>query len=248
MSKIEWTDKTWNPVTGCTKISPGCKNCYAERIAERFRGVKGHPYEDGFDLTLRPSRLDQPMSWGQPHLVFVNSMSDLFHDGIPDAYIVEIWDRMIFSDKHIFQVLTKRPERARNMADQLAQLNNGAWPKNVWMGVSVENDDYLWRVDILRDLPARVRFLSCEPLLGPLDHLEPYGLDWIIVGGESGPRARRMEAEWARDLRDACVAEKVPFFFKQWGEYNEEGVRVGKQRAGRLLDMKVWNEMPLEAY
>ena len=236
-SKIEWTETTWNPVTGCTKVSPGCAHCYAETFAERFRGVPGHPYEQGFDLKLWPDRLGLPLKWRRPRLVFVNSMSDLFHEDVPDAFIAEVFDVMQLANQHTYQLLTKRPARAREMASQLS------WPSNVWMGVSVENQRWTSRINDLRHLPAAVKFLSCEPLLGPLK-LDFGGIDWVIVGGESGPRARPMRADWARAVRDQCVAAGVPFFFKQWGAHNEQGVRVGKKRAGRTLGGRVWSELP----
>lgn len=236
-SAIEWTDATWNPVTGCTKVSPGCKHCYAETFAERFRGVPGHPYEQGFDLKLWPSRLEQPLAWKKPRLVFVNSMSDLFHPDVPTDYIEEVFEVMERASQHRFQVLTKRPERAANLAADLP------WPDNVWMGTSVEQQDYVDRIDELRRIPALVRFLSCEPLLGPLD-LDLDGIQWVIVGGESGARARPMDPAWATGIRDQCTAAGVAFFFKQWGAHNESGIRVGKKKAGRMLDGRTWDTMP----
>jgi protein gp37 len=236
---IEWTDATWNPVTGCTKVSPGCAHCYAETFAERFRGVPGHPYENGFDLQLRPERLELPLEWKRPRLIFVNSMSDLFHPGVPDEYVARVFRTMEKAKQHTFQVLTKRPERAALLAPDLP------WPDNVWMGTSVENQRWTCRIDALRQVPAAIRFLSCEPLLGPLE-LELGGIHWVIVGGESGPRARRMRPEWAEDIRDQCLAANVPFFFKQWGAYNAEGRRVGKGRAGRMLAGRNWASLPLE--
>lgn len=237
-SSIEWTEATWNPVTGCTKVSPGCAHCYAETFAERFRGVPGHPYERGFDLTLRPERLALPFSWSRPRLVFVNSMSDLFHEQVPAAFVLQVFDTMRAASWHTFQVLTKRPERAAELAPCLLP-----WPENVWMGTSVENQRWSCRVDSLRRVPAHIRFLSCEPLLGPLK-LDLDGIRWVIVGGESGPKARPMNPEWARSIRDQCEAQGVPFFFKQWGAYSENGKRVGKGRAGRLLDGREWSAMP----
>ncbi len=239
-SSIEWTEATWNPVTGCTKVSPGCAHCYAETFAERFRGVPGHPYERGFDLQLRPERLEQPLSWKQPRMIFVNSMSDLFHEDIDLAYIREVFMVMRKASKHTFQILTKRSER---MVEVGRRWN---WPDNVWMGVSVENQRWTRRVDDLRRVPAKVRFLSCEPLLGPL-HLDLTDIAWVIVGGESGPRARPMKPEWVRDIRQQCRDAGVAFFFKQWGAHNEAGERVGKGRAGRQLDGRVWGAMPLGA-
>lgn len=236
-SGIEWTEATWNPVTGCTKVSPGCAHCYAETFAERFRGVPGHPYEQGFDLKLWPERLELPLKWRRPRLVFVNSMSDLFHEDIPVGFIAQVFDTMRRAEQHTFQVLTKRPERARLLAAELP------WPSNVWMGVSVENQRWVTRIAHLRELPAAVKFLSCEPLLGPL-RLDLNGIDWVIVGGESGHRARPMGVAWAREIRDQCLGAGVPFFFKQWGAHNEASVRVGKRDAGRILDGRTWDELP----
>ena len=236
-SQIEWTDATWNPVTGCTQVSPGCGHCYAKTFAERFRGVPGHPYERGFDLQLRPERLDQPLRWAKPRTIFVNSMSDLFHPDVPENYIAEVFEVMHAAPRHRFQVLTKRAERLAELAPSLP------WPDNVWMGVSVESQHWTSRIDHLRETPAAVKFLSCEPLLGPLD-LELDGIDWVIVGGESGPGARPMQPAWARGIRDQCAEAGTPFFFKQWGAHNERGQRVGKKRAGRRLDRQVWDGMP----
>jgi protein gp37 len=230
-SKIEWTNATWNPVRGCSKISPGCKNCYAERFAERFRGVAHHPFEQGFDLRLVPEALELPLRWKAGKLIFVNSMSDLFHEDVPDAFIHSIFDVMSRATRHRFQILTKRSAR---MAEFCARLTI---PANVWLGVSVENADFIWRVDDLRDVSAQVRFLSVEPLLGPIEKLPLSGIQWVIVGGESGPRARPMKLEWVRSLRDQCLTQRVPFFFKQWGG-------VQKRRTGRELDGLLWNEMP----
>jgi protein gp37 len=237
-SAIEWTEATWNPVTGCTKVSPGCAHCYAETFAERFRGVPGHPYERGFDLQLRPERLEQPLSWRQPRMIFVNSMSDLFHEEVPEEYIRDVFKVMRKAHWHTFQILTKRSERLAELAPKLP------WPDNVWMGVSVENQRWTPRIDALRTVKAKVRFLSCEPLLGPLK-LDLGGIHWVIVGGESGPRARRMNPDWARDIRQQCAAAGAAFFFKQWGAHNEAGERVGKGKAGRLLDGRLWGAMPL---
>lgn len=236
-SQIEWTDATWNPVTGCTQVSPGCAHCYAKTFAERFRGVPGHPYERGFDLQLRPERLDQPLRWTKPRTIFVNSMSDLFHLEVPAEYIAKVFEVMHAAQRHRFQVLTKQAERLAELAPLLP------WPDNVWMGVSVENQHWTSRIDHLRETPAAVKFLSCEPLLGPLD-LELAGIDWVIVGGESGPGARPMQPEWARGIRDQCAEAETPFFFKQWGAHNARGKRVGKKRAGRRLDRQTWNGMP----
>lgn len=236
-SSIEWTQATWNPVTGCSKVSPGCAHCYAEAFAERFRGVRGHPYEMGFDITLREDRLDLPLRWKSPRLIFVNSMSDLFHEEVPDAFIRGVFATMRDAAQHTFQVLTKRPERAAHLSPSLP------WPENVWMGTSVENQRWTSRIEALRQIPAQVRFLSCEPLLGPLA-LDLEGIHWVIVGGESGPRARRMRPEWAHAVRLQCHEAGVPFFFKQWGAWNEAGKRVGKGKAGRDLLGRTWDSMP----
>ena len=237
-SAIEWTEATWNPVTGCTEVSPGCAHCYAKTFAERFRGVPGHPYENGFDLQLRPERLDQPLRWKRGRTIFVNSMSDLFHERIPVAYIRQVFDVMERATQHSFQVLTKRHERMMELAPLLP------WPSNVWMGVSVENRRWTERIDTLRMIPAAVRFLSCEPLLGDLGTLDLDGIDWVIVGGESGHRARPMNIEWARSIRDQCQAADIHFFFKQWGAHDEAGVRRGKSKSGRLLDGQIWDGIP----
>ena len=236
-STIEWTQATWNPVTGCTKVSPGCAHCYAETFAERFRGVPGHPYENGFDLQLRPDRLDLPLSWKRGRLIFVNSMSDLFHPDVPDSFIHGVFDTMRRASQHRFQVLTKRPERAAELARALP------WTENIWMGTSVENQRWTTRIDALREIPAAVRFLSCEPLLGPLN-LNLTDIHWVIVGGESGPRARPMKEEWADSIRRQCESAAVSFFFKQWGAFDCHGRRVGKGRAGRELHGRTWDQMP----
>jgi len=236
-SSIEWTEATWNPVTGCTQISPGCAHCYALTFAERFRGVPGHPYENGFDLQLRPDRLDQPLRWKKPRTIFVNSMSDLFHDEVPEDYIQQVFEVMESASHHRFQVLTKRSKRLAELAPALP------WPSNVWMGVSVENQRFTSRVDDLRRVRAAVRFLSCEPLLGPLD-LDLREIHWVIAGGESGPGARAMAPDWVRRVRDQCITADVPFFFKQWGAHDCEGRRVGKKRSGRTLDLEVHNGLP----
>ena len=236
-SHIEWTEATWNPVTGCDEISPGCAHCYARTFAERFRGVPGHPYEMGFDLTLREGRLRQPLDWKKPKVVFVNSMSDLFHDNVPESYIRQVFEVMRKAHWHTFQVLTKRSER---MADVASRMNV---PDNVWMGVSVENQRWTTRIDDLRRVDAAVRFLSCEPLLGPLD-LNLEGINWVIVGGESGHGARPMNPDWARNIRDRCVDEGVAFFFKQWGAHDEAGIKRGKKACGRVLDNETWDEFP----
>ncbi|HYS21227.1 MAG TPA: phage Gp37/Gp68 family protein [Gemmatimonadales bacterium] len=235
-STIEWTDATWNPVRGCTKISPGCKHCYAETFAERFRGVPGHPYERGFDLRVVPEKLFEPLAWKASRMVFVNSMSDLFHDDVPDDYVISVARVMEMAEWHTFQVLTKRSHRVREMLS--GKLRFAADLPNVWWGVSVEDRDYgLPRIADLRAAPARTRFLSVEPLLEDVGDLDLDGIHWVIVGGESGAGARPLDASWVRSVRDQCVAAKVPFFFKQWG-----GVRKGL--AGRLLDGRTWDELP----
>jgi protein gp37 len=230
-SSIEWTEATWNPVRGCTKVSPGCKHCYAETFAERFRGVPGHPFQQGFDLRLVPAALDLPKRWRRGRLVFVNSMSDLFHDDVPSEYIARVFDVMRECPQHQFQVLTKRAVRLEALAPALLP------PRNVWLGVSVENADYTWRIDHLRRAPACIRFLSVEPLLGPIAKLCLDDIHWVIVGGESGPRARAMSGDWVREIRDQCRRARVPFFFKQWGG-------VQKSKNGRTLDDRTWDEMP----
>jgi protein gp37 len=228
---IEWTQATWNPVTGCSKVSPGCAHCYAEAFAERWRGLPGHPYEQGFELRLWPARLEQPLRWRRPRLIFVNSMSDLFHEDIPDEFVAEVFDVMVRAEHHVFQILTKRPDRLVALSSRLP------WPENVWMGVSIENRRFVSRADALRAVPAAVRFISAEPLLGPLDGLVLDEIDWLIAGGESGPRFRPVKADWLRDLRDRCVEEGVAFFFKQWG-----GIRP--KTGGRELDGRMWDELP----
>ena len=230
-SRIEWTEATWNPVTGCNEVSPGCAHCYAKTFAERWRGTPGHPYEQGFDLRLWPSRLDQPLRWARPRMIFVNSMSDLFHEEIPPEYIAEVFAVMVRASQHTFQVLTKRHERMAELAPDLP------WPPNVWMGVSIENRRFVQRADYLRRVPAQVRFISAEPLLGPLEGLDLEGIDWLIAGGESGHRHRPMKIDWVRELRDRCVNEDVSFFFKQWGG------RTSKA-GGRSLDGRTWDQMP----
>jgi protein gp37 len=229
-SKIEWTEATWNPVRGCSKVSPGCKNCYAERFAERWRGIKGHPYERGFDVRMVPEMLAQPLRWRTPRFVFVNSMSDLFHEKVPTTFIEQVFGVMASTPRHTFQVLTKRADRLAKLAPNLT------WAPNIWQGVSIESQDYVGRADLLRRVLARVRFLSVEPMLGPVK-LKLAGIHWVIAGGESGPGARDLDAEWVRSLRDQCVRAGVPFFFKQWG-----GVR--KHVTGRQLDGRNWDEMP----
>ena len=230
-SAIEWTNATWNPATGCSKVSPGCAHCYAETFAERFRGVPGHPFEQGFDLRLWPERIELPLRWRKPKMIFVNSMSDLFHEDIPDEFIADVFDTMVRAEQHTFQVLTKRPDRLVALAPSLP------WPSNVWVGVSIENRRFVQRADLLREVPAAVRFISAEPLLGPLDGLDLDGIHWLIAGGESGAKHRRCDPDWVRALRDSCSDERVAFFFKQWGG------RTSKA-GGRTLDGRMWDEMP----
>lgn len=230
-SAIEWTDASWNPVTGCSKVSPGCAHCYAETFAERWRGIHGHPYEQGFDLRFWPDRLAQPLRWAKPRMIFVNSMSDLFHEDIPIEYIQEVFDVMVAADRHTFQILTKRHMRLAEVAADLP------WPENVWVGVSIENRRFVHRADYLREVPAAVRFISAEPLLGPLEGLDLTGIHWLIAGGESGPRHRPVKAQWVRDLRDQCHQDGVAYFFKQWGGHRPKS-------GGRELDGRTWDEMP----
>jgi protein gp37 len=238
-SSIEWTDATWNPVRGCTKISPGCKHCYAETFAERFRGVKGHPYEQGFDLRLVPEKLSEPLKWASPKTIFVNSMSDLFHEDVPDSYVEQVARVMQLASWHTYQVLTKRSKRMRDLLK--TKLSFAAKLPHVWWGVSVENERHgVPRIEDLRAAPAAVRFLSIEPLLENLGQLDLDGIGWVIVGGESGGGARPMERDWVLAIKQQCAAANVPFFFKQWG-----GVR--KSEAGRLLDGRTYDDMPCRA-
>ncbi len=231
-SSIEWTESTWNPVTGCSKISDGCKNCYAERMAKRLSAM-GHPnYINGFKVSCHEHVLELPLSWRKPKMVFANSMSDLFHKKVPFIFIEKVFHTMRKARWHCFQVLTKRSDR---MAKISARLN---WTSNIWMGVTVENSDYKNRILDLQETPAAVKFLSLEPLLGPMPDIPLKGIDWVIVGGESGPGAREMKKEWAAEIRDQCISANVPFFFKQWGGVN-------KKKAGRLLDNCLWDEMPI---
>ena len=232
---IEWTDATWNPVTGCTKISPGCDRCYAERFAERFRGVPDHPFEGGFDLTLRPKRLEQPLKWREPRVIFVNSMSDLFHKEVAWKYVERVFDTMERADWHVFQVLTKRSSRLRDFVNR--RYANSRAPRHIWLGTSVEDGLRRSRIEHIRNTAATTRFLSLEPLLGPLGRLDLTGFHWVIVGGESGPGHRPMNPEWAREIRDQCLAQNVSFFFKQWG-----GLRP--KSGGRRLDGREWNDIP----
>lgn len=237
-SAIEWTNSTWNPVTGCTKISAGCDNCYAERFSERFRGVPGHPFENGFDLTLRPERVDQPLSWKKPRMVFVNSMSDLFHKKVPSEFIARVFDTMEAADWHVFQVLTKRSSLMKKFVN--ARYRRRQVPDHIWLGTSVEDRSKRSRIQHLQDTKAKVRFLSVEPLIGDPGKLDLSNIQWVIVGGESGPNARPMQLSWARSVRDQCVEQEVPFFFKQWGGFRPKS-------GGRELDGREWNEFPQSA-
>jgi protein gp37 len=230
-STIEWTEATWNPVTGCTKISPGCKFCYADRMARRLKAMGQERYRNGFQLTLQPDALQTPLKWKRPRVIFVNSMSDLFHKDVSLSYIQQCFAVMAEASQHTFQILTKRADRVAELSAELP------WPKNVWMGTSVESVDYVHRVRSLQRVPAHVRFLSVEPLLGPIPRLPLRNIHWVIVGGESGPGARPMQECWVAQIRDQCVTKGVPFFFKQWGGVN-------KKRTGRLLEGRTWDEMP----
>jgi protein gp37 len=230
-TNIEWTESTWNPITGCTKVSPGCKHCYAERMAMRLKAMGQPKYANGFKLALHEDKLEQPLGWEKPSVIFVNSMSDLFHKDVPLTFVHKVFDVMRCASWHTFQVLTKR---SRRLLEPNPEID---WPSNVWMGVSVENQDYTFRIEHLRQTDAQIKFLSLEPLLGPLPGLNLRGIDWIIVGGESGPGARPMAEEWVVDIRDQCLAAGVPFFFKQWG-----GVR--RKRAGRVLGGCTWDQIP----
>jgi protein gp37 len=230
-SHIEWTDATWNPVTGCSKISPGCKFCYAERLSRRLQAMGQKNYLNGFNVTLQPHMLEHPLLWKQPRRIFVNSMSDLFHEEVPSRYITQVFDVMRRAPWHQYQVLTKRSERLLELNAMLL------WQPQTWMGVSIESENYLYRADHLRLTGAYVKFLSIEPLLGSLKKLNLRGINWVIVGGESGPGARPMNPEWVREIRDRCTRACVPFFFKQWGG-------IFKRRTGRLLDGRTWSDMP----
>ena len=230
-SSIEWTDATWNPVTGCTKISPGCMNCYAERMSRRLKIMKQPRYCNGFEVTLHPEVLEQPFLWRKSRSIFVNSMGDLFHELVPSSFIKDVFKTMTKTPWHRYQILTKRAERLAKLSPSLF------WPKNVWMGVTVENMDYIERIDCLRHVPSTVRFISFEPLLGPILNPDLTEIDWVIVGGESGPKARPILPDWVKEIRNSCFEQHVPFFFKQWG-----GTR--KWRNGRELEGKIWNEYP----
>lgn len=230
-SSIEWTEATWNPLTGCNRVSPGCKNCYAERMSVRLKAMGQPNYSNGFKLALHEESLAIPFRWKKPMNIFVNSMSDLFYEEVPIDFIESVFDVMNKAHWHRFQVLTKRSERLLDLSPQLH------WASNIWMGVSVENKDYIYRIDQLRETHASIKFLSIEPMLGPLDDINLNGIDWVIVGGESGPGARPMNSSWVISVRDQCLNAGIPFFFKQWGGVN-------KKKAGRQLDGRTWNEMP----
>ena len=230
-SKIEWTESTWNPVSGCNKVSRGCDNCYAERMAIRLQAMGTRGYENGFEVTLHPHALDKPLKMKKPQVIFVNSMSDIFHDKISDEYIIKIFETMNKAHWHTFQVLTKRPKRLEKIANKLK------WTNNTWMGVTVEANEYVDRVNYLRNCPANIKFLSIEPLIDSVDKLDYTGIDWVIVGGESGYGARVLQKEWVIDVRDKCLTLNIPFFFKQWGGVN-------KKKAGRLLDGTIYDDMP----
>ena len=231
-SKIEWTESTWNRVTGCTKITPGCKNCYAYTMAKRLKAMGNPRYKNGFEVTLHEDLIKLPLTWKKPKKVFVNSMSDLFHDKVPIDFIKKVFDIMNQTPWHNYQLLTKRSDRLVELSPLFK------WTPNIWQGVSVENNSVVNRINELKSIPAVVRFLSFEPLIGPLPHLNLEGIHWVIVGGESGPAARPMKAEWARNIRDYCIEQHIPFFFKQWG-----GVR--KKLTGRVLDKRTWDEYPI---
>lgn len=230
-SSIEWTEATWNPVTGCTRISPGCKHCYAERMAKRLKAMGNHSYRDGFKLTLQPQTLEVPLRWKKPQMIFVNSMSDLFHTAVALEYILRVFDVMKKAHWHTYQILTKRSDRVLEL-DRILD-----WQPQIWMGVSVESEAYTFRIDHLRRTSAMTKFLSLEPLLGPLSNLDLEGIDWAIVGGESGPGARPIREEWVTDIRNQCRRSGTHFFFKQWGGFN-------KKKAGRTLEGRTWDEMP----
>lgn len=234
-SKIEWTESTWNPVSGCDKISSGCENCYAERMAKRLQAMGTKGYEDGFKVTLHPHALEKPLKMKKPQMIFVNSMSDIFHKEIDDEYIIKIFEVMNKAHWHIFQVLTKRPQRLEHIAHKLS------WTDNIWMGVTVEANDYVDRVDYLRELDAKVKFLSVEPLIDSVDKMNYKGIDWVIVGGESGYGCREIKKEWVLEVKERCEKENIPFFFKQWGGVN-------KKKNGRLLDGKIYDGMPVNEF
>jgi protein gp37 len=231
-STIEWTEATWNPVTGCTKISIGCKNCYAERMAHRLQAMGQPNYVLGFKVKIHKKVLLLPFRWKKSRRIFVNSMSDLFHEEVPESFIAEVFRTMSLTPHHTFQVLTKRSDNLRRLSQSLT------WPTNVWMGVTVENSDYLYRIKDLRSTPAKIKFISFEPLLGAISKVDLKGVDWVIVGGESGPKARPMSPSWVEDIRDQCLEAGVPLFFKQWGGFN-------RKKAGRLLNGRTWDDIPV---
>ncbi len=231
-TSIEWTQATWNPTTGCTKISPGCKHCYAERMSKRLKAMGLKKYSKEFEFAVHEDALETPLSWKKPTFIFVNSMSDLFHEKMPFYFLEKVFAIMREANWHQFQILTKRSQQLFELAPKLD------WPQNVWMGVSVESQDYTFRIEHLRGTNAHIKFLSLEPLLSPLPNLTLAGIDWVIAGGESGPSSRPMHKEWVTDIRDQCLTAQIPFFFKQWGGAN-------KKKAGRDLDGKTWNQMPL---
>jgi protein gp37 len=231
LSTIEWTEATWNPVTGCTKVSEGCRNCYAAKMAKRLKAMGNPRYTNEFNLTLHEDLIELPLQWKKPRRIFVNSMSDLFHKDVPTEFIQQVFSTMQEAHWHTFQILTKRSDRLLEIADHLP------WPSNVWQGVSVENETVVNRIDHLRNIPAQIKFLSVEPLIGPINNLNLEGIHWVIVGGESGPGARPMELEWVRDIRNTCIEQDVAFFFKQWGG-------VQKHRTGRILDGRTWDQYP----
>lgn len=231
-SSIEWTNSTWNPITGCTKISPGCKNCYAERMALRLKAMGQDKYLNGFELTIHEKTLEQPLGWSKPQMIFVNSMSDIFHESVPISFIHRVFEVIGDASWHIFQVLTKRSQRLKKL-DKLLE-----WHPNLWMGVSVENSQYQFRIDHLRKTNAKIKFLSLEPLIGPIDSLNLKDIDWVIVGGESGPGARPVHQKWVVDIKDQCIEAGVPFFFKQWGGVN-------KKNNGRILNGRTWDGLPV---
>jgi protein gp37 len=231
LTSIEWTESTWNPLTGCTKVSPGCANCYAERMALRLKAMGNPNYTNGFNVTMHENILELPLRWGKPQTIFVNSMSDLFHEDVPEQFIFRVFDIMRRAEWHCFQILTKRSSKLIDLSPRLQ------WMPNIWMGVSVEDERFTFRIDHLRRTGANVKFLSLEPLLGPISRLKLEGIDWVIVGGESGPRSRKMKESWVIDIRNQCQEAKVPFFFKQWGGTN-------KKKTGRKLEGRTWDEMP----
>ncbi len=230
-TSIEWTDSTWNPVTGCSKISSGCTNCYAERIAFRLKAMGNPSYANGFTVTLHEELLKLPLKWKKPHTIFVNSMSDLFHEDIPEEFIMRVFDVMHKADWHRYQILTKRSRRMLEMSSRLH------WMPHIWMGVTVEEQEYIYRIEHLQQINSSVKFLSLEPLLGPITNIPLNGIDWVIVGGESGPKSRPIKKDWVLDIRDQCQDNRVPFFFKQWGGIN-------KKKAGRVLEGRTWDEIP----